>query len=75
MLLWILMGLGLILCGGGLIWTWRILQSKKSQNAADGEVHTAIVKHTVALNPVFIAIISFFIGGIILIYIAYFINN
>ncbi len=72
MLLWILMAAGLILCGGGLVWTWKVLQSKRTKNAADGNVNAAIARHTVVLNPVLLAFIFFSIAVIIIIYSAFF---
>ncbi|MDN4073802.1 hypothetical protein [Fictibacillus terranigra] len=72
MLLWILMVSGLILCTVGLIWTWKVLQSKRTKNAADGNVNAAIARHTVVLNPVLWLLVFFSIAVIIIIYAAYF---
>ncbi|MDN4523770.1 hypothetical protein [Fictibacillus fluitans] len=75
MLMWILMAAGFILCAGGLVWTWKTLQSKRTKNASDGEVNAAVARHNIVLNPVLLAFVFFSIAVLIIIYAFYFIRT
>ncbi|MDM5337717.1 hypothetical protein QUF84_10855 [Fictibacillus enclensis] len=73
MLMWILMAAGFIICAGGLVWSMKAMQSRRTKNASDGNVNAAIAKHTVVLNPIHLTYIFFAIAVIIIIFAVYFI--
>ncbi|MFC0189239.1 hypothetical protein ACFFJY_13125 [Fictibacillus aquaticus] len=57
MLTLILLGLSAIILAGGLIWTYQLGKTQKQH--ADNKIPSAISRHTVVLNPIFLALILF----------------
>ncbi|MFC7371684.1 hypothetical protein ACFQPF_08345 [Fictibacillus iocasae] len=57
MLTLILLGLAAIILAVGLIWTYQL--GKTQKQPADNKIAPAISRHTVVLNPIFLALVLF----------------